>query len=100
MILQLANHCNIALNQETLPLLHPLGGFKHYELLNTYKYKGLEIRGAYTSFAVPIDSISSVQRIYYLCCTELELMNGCSNGSVSWFKAMLQWLANRSIKAG
>ena len=47
MILRLANHCNIALNQETLLLLHPLGGFKHYELLNAYKYKRLEIRGAY-----------------------------------------------------
>ena len=25
-------------------------------------------------------------------------MNGCSNGSVSLFKAMLQWLANCSVK--
>ena len=24
-MLQLANHCNIALNKETLPLLHPFG---------------------------------------------------------------------------
>ena len=31
-----------------LPLLHALGGFKRYELLNAYKYKRLEIRGAYT----------------------------------------------------
>ena len=50
---QLANHCNIALNKETLPLLHPVGGFKHYDLLNAYKYKRLEIHGAYTSFVVP-----------------------------------------------
>ena len=28
MILQLANHCNIALNEETLPLLLPLGNLK------------------------------------------------------------------------
>ena len=27
-----------------------------------------------------------------------ELMNECSNGSVFLFKAMLQWLANCSIK--
>ena len=52
-MLQLAKHCNIALNQETLPLVHPLGGFKHYEFLNAYEYKRLEIRGAYTSFAIP-----------------------------------------------
>ena len=26
-MLQLANHSNIALNKETLPLLHPLDGF-------------------------------------------------------------------------
>ena len=29
-MLQLANHCNIALNKETLLLLHPLGDFDHY----------------------------------------------------------------------
>ena len=75
MILQLANHCNIALNQEMLLLIHPLGGFKHYEFLNAYKYKRLEIRGAYTSFAIA---------------TELELMKGCGNGSISLFKVMLQ----------
>ena len=32
-MLQLANHSNIALNKETLLLLHPLDGFKHYGLL-------------------------------------------------------------------
>ena len=29
-MLQLANHCNIALNKEMLSLLHPLGDFDHY----------------------------------------------------------------------
>ena len=43
--------------------------------------KCLEIHGAYTN-----------------CCTELKLPNGCSNGNVSLFKVMLQWLANYSIK--
>ena len=33
-----------------------------------------------------------------VCCTKLNLMNECVNGSVSLFKAMLQWLANCSIK--
>ena len=32
-MLQLANHSNIALNKETLRLLHPLGGFEHYGFL-------------------------------------------------------------------
>ena len=32
-MLQLANHSNIALNKEMLPLLHPLDGFVHYDLL-------------------------------------------------------------------
>ena len=73
MIQQLANHCNIASNKETLPLMHPLGGFKHCDFLNAYKYKLLEINGAYTS-----------------CCTELKSPNGCPNASISLFKAMLQ----------
>ena len=30
---QLANHSNIALNNKTLLLLHPLDGFEHYGLL-------------------------------------------------------------------
>ena len=29
-MLRLANHSNIALHKEMLPLLHPLGGFEHY----------------------------------------------------------------------
>ena len=29
-MLQLANYSNIALNKETLLLLYPLDGFKHY----------------------------------------------------------------------
>ena len=32
-MLQLVNHSNIALNKETLRLLHPLGGFEDYGLL-------------------------------------------------------------------
>ena len=32
-MLQLANHSNIALNKETLLLLHLLDGFEHYGLL-------------------------------------------------------------------
>ena len=35
--LQLANHCNIALNEETLPLLHPLGNLKGlWDILKPY----------------------------------------------------------------
>ena len=28
-----SNHCNITLNKEMLPLLHPLGSFEHHGLL-------------------------------------------------------------------
>ena len=35
-MLQLANHSNIALNKEMLPLLHPLDGFTSI-LQSTYK---------------------------------------------------------------
>ena len=37
-MLQLANHCNIALNKETLLLLDPLDGFEHYALLKCQEF--------------------------------------------------------------
>ena len=38
LILQLVNHCNITLSEETLLLLNPLGDFEHDGLQNTSKY--------------------------------------------------------------
>ena len=76
-MLQLANHSNIALKKETLRLLHPLGGFEHYGLLKRLVYSW---------------------RLYVLWSIEVKPSNGCSSGSVSLFKAMLEWLANCSIE--
>ena len=36
--MQLANHCNITLSKETLPLLNPLGDFEHDGLQNAPKF--------------------------------------------------------------
>ena len=46
MILQLANHCSIALNQEMLLLLHPFAIYKFSTVLplipDTHQYPGLK----------------------------------------------------------
>ena len=37
LILQFANHCNITLSKEALPLVNPLGDFEHDGLQNSFK---------------------------------------------------------------
>ena len=84
-MLQLANHSNIALNQETLLLLHLLDGFEHYGLLKhlwIFYYKHL----VYS------------RHLYLLWSIEVKPSNGCSNSNVSFFKTMLEWLANCTVE--
>ena len=84
-MLHLVNRSNITLNKQTLQLLHPLDSFEHYGLLKhqwIFKYKRLDYSWS----------------LYLLWSIEVKPSNGCSNGSVSLFKAMLEWLANCSIE--
>ena len=70
-MLQLVNHCNIALNKEILLLLHTLGDFQ----VSTPKL-------VYTL------AIYQMLILKYLQVFQQTIM----------FKAVLQWLANCSIK--
>ena len=60
-----------------LSLLNPLGDFKHDGLQN-----------ASVKFLAPTQALV----------IELKSPNGCSNGSVSLLKVILQWLTDCSIK--
>ena len=83
--MQLANHCNKALDKETLSLLYPLGDFSHTNInISASNLSDVYIKivfiGAYTKTGMP------------------EPPSGYSNDSVSLSKALLLWLANYTIK--